>query len=33
MFTHNFALADYVELIETNLEKGKHQAIKTMVGF
>lgn len=33
MITHTFSLADYVQLIETNLEKGRHRAIKTMVGF
>ncbi|MBS3757549.1 MAG: zinc-binding dehydrogenase [Desulfobacterales bacterium] len=33
MATHTFSLADYIKLIETNMEKGKHKAIKTMVAF
>ncbi|MBM3154637.1 MAG: zinc-binding dehydrogenase [Chloroflexi bacterium] len=31
--THTFALDDYKEMIEVNLHKGKHQAMKTMASF
>jgi (R,R)-butanediol dehydrogenase/meso-butanediol dehydrogenase/diacetyl reductase len=33
MVTHTFALEDYREMIEVNLHKGKHRALKTVVSF
>jgi threonine dehydrogenase-like Zn-dependent dehydrogenase len=33
MVTHRFALEDYREMIEVNLNKGKHRALKTVVSF
>ncbi len=33
MLTHKFAIDDYEALIETNLEKSRHRAIKTAVTF
>jgi (R,R)-butanediol dehydrogenase / meso-butanediol dehydrogenase / diacetyl reductase len=33
MLTHTFAIEQYQELIEVNLDKGAHQAIKTAVRF
>jgi len=33
MVTHTFALEDYREMIEVNLAKGRHGALKTVVSF
>ena len=33
MVTHTFALGDYRRMIEVNLSKAKHQAVKTVVAF
>ena len=33
LVTHQFALEDYCRMIEVNLDKGSHQAIKTVVTF
>ena len=33
MVTHRFALDDFEKMIETNLNKGRHQAVKTVVSF
>lgn len=33
LVTHRFSLADYRRMIEVNLNKGKHRAIKTLVSF
>ena len=33
MVTHRFALKDFEKMIETNLNKGRHQAVKTVVAF
>ena len=33
MITHAFLLQDYREMIEVNLRKGKHKAVKTVVTF
>jgi len=33
MVTHKFALVDFKKMIETNLDKERHRAVKTMVTF
>ena len=33
LVTHKFRLEDYIEMIEVNMSKGKHNAIKTLVSF
>lgn len=33
LVTHKFALEDYEQMIEVNLSKGKHKALKTVVAF
>jgi threonine dehydrogenase-like Zn-dependent dehydrogenase len=33
MVTHTFRLEDYLEMIDVNMNKGKHNAIKTLVSF
>ena len=33
MITHTFRLEDYKRMIEVNLNKGKHAAVKTVVSF
>ena len=33
LVTHKFQLADYLEMIEVNMNKGKHRAVKTLVSF
>ena len=33
MVTHTFSIEDYRELIEVNLNKQKHEAVKTVVSF
>ena len=33
LVTHTFGLADYVEMIEVNLDKAEHKAIKTLMDF
>lgn len=33
MITHAFLIEDYREMIEVNLRKGKHKAVKTVVSF
>ena len=33
MVTHSFAVEDYREMIEVNLSKGRHRALKTVVSF
>ena len=33
MVTHTFSLEDYRRMIEVNLSKAKHQAVKTVVAF
>jgi len=33
MLTHKFPLGKYRELIEVNVNKGAHQAMKTAVSF
>ncbi|MBL7210018.1 MAG: alcohol dehydrogenase catalytic domain-containing protein [Dehalococcoidia bacterium] len=33
MVTHTFSIEDYKEMIEINLDKGKHKALKTVVSF
>ena len=33
MVSHTFALKDYANMIEVNLQKEKHQAVKTVVSF
>jgi len=33
LVTHKFRLEDYREMIRVNMEKGKHQAVKTVVSF
>jgi len=33
LVTHKFKLGDYREMIKVNMEKGKHQAVKTVVSF
>ena len=33
LVTHKFKLDDYLEMIEVNMNKSKHQAVKTLVSF
>jgi threonine dehydrogenase-like Zn-dependent dehydrogenase len=33
LVTHTFRLEDYLEMIDVNMNKGKHNAIKTLVSF
>ena len=33
LVTHKFSLENYMEMIEVNMNKGKHNAIKTLVSF
>jgi len=33
LVTHRFSLTDYLKMIEVNLDKAKHQAMKTVVSF
>jgi len=33
MVTHTLSIEDYKEMIEINLNKGKHKALKTVVSF
>ncbi len=33
LVTHKFKLGDYLEMIEVNMNKGKYEAIKTLVSF
>ncbi len=33
LVTHTFNLEDYMEMIDVNMNKGKHKAIKTLVSF
>ena len=33
LVTHKFRLADYMKMIEVNLDKGRHNAVKTLVAF
>jgi threonine dehydrogenase-like Zn-dependent dehydrogenase len=33
LVTHKFQLADYLEMVAVNMNKGKHKAIKTLVSF
>ncbi len=33
LVTHKFNLEDYMEMIEVNMNKGKHKAVKTLVSF
>lgn len=33
LVTHKFPLADYMEMIDVNLHKGRHKAVKTVVSF
>jgi (R,R)-butanediol dehydrogenase/meso-butanediol dehydrogenase/diacetyl reductase len=33
LVTHKFKLEDYLDMIEVNMNKGKHNAVKTLVSF
>lgn len=33
LVTHKFKLEDYLDMIEVNMNKGKHKAVKTLVSF
>jgi (R,R)-butanediol dehydrogenase/meso-butanediol dehydrogenase/diacetyl reductase len=33
MITHRFRLEDYKEMIEVNMNKAKHEAVKTVISF
>ena len=33
LVTHKFKLEDYLDMIEVNMNKGKHRAVKTLVSF